>query len=238
MDFIEVFESALPDALCRELVDVFERHPAVKAGVTGFGLDPQKKRSRDLTLDSHPDLHRYLRVIQPYTLQRLTQYCRRYPFALIGGVSPTVVDPETREPRLVDVEVFEKLAERPLFGLIKTILRSGAVNLQKYEAGVGGYPHWHSEIYPDDEHCEPLHRVLFYMYYLNDIERGGETEFYFQKRSIRPRRGTLVIAPAGFTHAHRGNVPLSADKYILTSWILFRRAEELFAARTAPGGGA
>ena len=71
---------------------------------------------------------------------------------------------------------------------------------------------------------EALHRVVFWMYYLNDVAEGGETEFYFQKTSIRPEKGTLVIAPAGFTHTHRGNVPLSNDKYIATSWLLYCRA--------------
>jgi hypothetical protein len=32
-----------------------------------------------------------------------------------------------------------------------------------------------------------------------------------------------VIMPAGFTHTHRGNVPLSGDKYIMTSWLLYAR---------------
>ena len=26
--------------------------------------------------------------------------------------------------------------------------------------GTGGYPHWHSEVYPKDANCDPLHRVL------------------------------------------------------------------------------
>lgn len=234
MDFIEVIDSALPAGFCRELVEVFERHPAVKAGITGAGLDLEKKRSRDLTFDSHSELHDYLLRLQPVTLANLASYCRRYPFALIGGLSPTLVDPETRAPVTVDVSAFGKLSDRQRLTLIKTIFRSGTVNLQKYERGSGGYPHWHSEIFPDDARCESLHRALFYMYYLNDVAEGGETEFYFQRRRIRPRCGTMLIAPAGFTHAHRGNVPQSGDKYILTSWILFRRAEQLFAERKAP----
>ena len=38
----------------------------------------------------------------------------------------------------------------------------------------------------------------------------------------------LVIAPAGFTHTHRGNTPVGGDKYIATSWVLFQRSEQLF----------
>jgi hypothetical protein len=42
----------------------------------------------------------------------------------------------------------------------------------------------------------------------------------------------MVIAPAYFTHTHRGCVPVSNDKYILTSWILLNRAEQLYQAPT------
>ncbi|MEC7470920.1 MAG: 2OG-Fe(II) oxygenase, partial [Pseudomonadota bacterium] len=31
-----------------------------------------------------------------------------------------------------------------------------------------------------------------------------------------------------FTHTHRGQIPVSDDKYILTSWVLFNRAEQLY----------
>jgi hypothetical protein len=40
----------------------------------------------------------------------------------------------------------------------------------------------------------------------------------------------MVIAPAGFTHTHRGNTPVSNDKYILTSWVLFNPSKLIFAA--------
>lgn len=203
----------------------------MKEGRTGGGIDRDKKRSRDLTLDSHPELHEKLARLQPYTLVHLARYFRRYPFALIGAVSTTLRDPHTGKPFVVDIERFATITDSQLFTLIKAIYRSGIVNLQRYERDIGGYPYWHSEIYPEDERCDPLHRVLFYMYYLNNVEEGGETEFYFQKRSIVPRLGTLVIAPAGFTHTHRGNVPRSNNKYILTSWLMFRRSEQLFRER-------
>ena len=38
---------------------------------------------------------------------------------------------------------------------------------------------------------------------------------------VKPKQGTLVIWPAAFTHTHRGNPPLSNDKYIVTGWTEF-----------------
>lgn len=58
---------------------------------------------------------------------------------------------------------------------------------------------------------------------------GGETEFLYRRRKIEARQGRLIIAPAGFTHTHKGHVAASRDKYVATSWIPYRRAEALFA---------
>ena len=52
-----------------------------------------------------------------------------------------------------------------------------------------------------------------------DIVEGGETEFLYQSKRFQPKRGQFLIWPAGFTHVHRGNPPLSGEKYISTSWL-------------------
>lgn len=118
-----------------------------------------------------------------------------------------------------------------LGALVQAMYRCGPINLQKYLRASGGYHHWHSEIYPQNASCESLHRVLLFQFYLNDVEDGGETAFLYQGRNIEARQGRLIIAPAGFTHTHKGHVSRSGDKYVATSWILFRRAEELFGPR-------
>ena len=57
------------------------------------------------------------------------------------------------------------------------------------------------------------------MFYLNDVKEGGETEFYHQKIKIKPKKGTAVIWPSFYTHLHKGNVPVSNNKYILNVWL-------------------
>lgn len=90
------------------------------------------------------------------------------------------------------------------------------IKLQKTEEG-GGYHVWHYE----SGSYHTAFRELVWMIYLNDVteeDSGGETEFFYQKRRIKPTTGTVVIWPAAFTHLHRGNMLLKGTKYIMTGW--------------------
>jgi len=82
----------------------------------------------------------------------------------------------------------------------------------------GGYHIWHSE--NGDKHFSS--RIGVYILYLNDVAEGGETEFLYLSKRIAPKKGRLVIFPPNYPWAHRGNPPLSGDKYILTGWVEFR----------------
>ena len=81
----------------------------------------------------------------------------------------------------------------------------------------GGYHIWHHE----NGSYYFQQREIVWMIYLNDIEDGGETEFLYQKKRIKPTQGTVVIWPAAFTHTHRGGLLCGdKDKYILTGWYI------------------
>ena len=89
-----------------------------------------------------------------------------------------------------------------------------AVKLQRTDLA-SGYHVWHFE----NAGSANRTRLLVWMLYLNNVDEGGETEFLYQSKRIKPKKGTMLIWPAGFTHTHRGNPPLSGTKYIATSWI-------------------
>lgn len=227
MDFIEVFPNAISHTLCDRLITIFNAHPSVAAGQTGHGVDRSKKFSFDLTLEHHGELASIRDELLTGVFPCVCQYFDKYSMALMGAVSVQVADLSGQVLTLSN-ENYGTLGANRLDSLVKYLYRSGNINIQKYPQGQGGYPHWHSEQYPQLEQSEALHRVALFMVYLNDVAEGGETEFYYQQRQVRPSKGTVVIAPAGFTHTHRGNVPISNDKYIATSWIMFNRAEQLY----------
>ncbi len=82
-----------------------------------------------------------------------------------------------------------------------------------------GYHVWHIEHNKGFDN-EP--RAFVFSIYLNDVEEGGETEFLHFSKRCKPKTGRIVIWPAGFPYLHRGNPPLSGEKYILTSWMMLR----------------
>lgn len=98
-------------------------------------------------------------------------------------------------------------------------IRCVSMKMQRTNPG-GGYHVWHSEQGPR-EHSG---RVLVYILYLNtlDPEHAGETEFLYQQARYRPIENTMLLWPAAFTHAHRGNTVFGDKaKYVVTGWFYY-----------------
>lgn len=228
-DFIEVFPDALDPALCEALVARFNASADAVPGRIGGGVLPDLKDSLDLTITGRPDWQDVEGALNQTVFRGLMAYLRRYPHTLIAPLMLEVPAADGRRHRLTP-ERMAQMEDAELAPVVQTVLRPGSINLQRYTANRGGYPYWHCELYPRDAHAETLHRHLLWTIYLNDAFDEGETEFLYQQRCVTPRTGSLLIAPAAFTHTHRGNRPKGGDKFIATSWILFQRAERLFAA--------
>ena len=94
-----------------------------------------------------------------------------------------------------------------------TDITDNGYTIKQYEPG--DYFHWHVDRQMNQTHI----RTLAYIWYLNDSFEKGETEFLYQSKRFQPKRGQVLIWPRGFTHTHRGNPPLSGEKYIATSWL-------------------
>ncbi len=227
-DFIAVIDDVLHPDLCKDIITTFEKSPHQEPGRTGGGVDTDRKLSTDIPFSEKPEFKDQFQQVMQKTSEQLVKYIEQHYFALIGPIGLTVRDPKTGQPVKLTQDNFEEAGKQHLPGLVNHLFRIGLVNAQRYTAGEGGYPHWHSEVFPQLQHNEALHRILLFMFYLNDVDEGGETDFYYQDRSVKPKTGRMVIAPAYFTHTHRGNMPKSNDKYILTSWLLFNRAEKIY----------
>jgi hypothetical protein len=92
------------------------------------------------------------------------------------------------------------------------------LSVQRYPPG-GGYVVWHTERTSATPQC--VYRHLAFMTYLNDVDEGGETEFFHQELKVKPRKGLSLIWPVDWTHTHRGVAAPNEVKTITTGWIRF-----------------
>lgn len=231
-DFIELTPGLIDPRACQHLVARFERSGQAQRGRTGGGLDTTLKDSWDICIDDYPDWRDAVNLFNTAMMQALMRYVRKFPYVVLAPIAMRMPDPMTGNLQLLDPTAVAQMPDSLLQSMLIKVFRPGTINIQKYLADQGGYPYWHCELYPklQDPGADTLHRVLLWSVYLNDGFAEGETEFFHQRRLIRPQTGAMLLAPAGFTHTHRGNRPRGADKYIATSWILYQRAEVLFAS--------
>lgn len=75
-------------------------------------------------------------------------------------------------------------------------------------------------------HFDSVHEVasryLVFLWYLNDVDEGGATEFPDLGISVRPSAGRLLVFPPYWMFQHVGQPPISGDKYILSTYLLFQ----------------
>lgn len=74
-------------------------------------------------------------------------------------------------------------------------------------------------------HFDAIHHVanryLVLLWYLNDVEQGGETRFPQLDVTVEARAGRLLMFPPYWMYQHEGLPPISGDKYIVSTYLLF-----------------
>ena len=191
-DFIAQYTEVYPAGYCQFLIDEFER-----LAQDGAGYNRQK--SEGAPKHAKNDLSVELNG-------------RAHNHTLFEGT------------RAVDVffkglqQCFEHYTRE--FSVLKDAkINASCMKMQRTDPG-GGYHIWHAE----QNSGAQSDRALVYMLYLNTLppEAAGETEFLYQRLRLNPQENTMVLWPAAYTHAHRGNTVFGdSSKYIVTGWFYY-----------------
>ena len=72
----------------------------------------------------------------------------------------------------------------------------------------------------DVTNYETSRRFLSFLWYLNDVEIGGNT--VFKDLNISPKRGTLIMFPPLWMYPHKGEPPISGPKYIMSAYLHYK----------------
>ena len=229
-NFVEVYDNALSDEICDELVGEFEYLDSlgetwpgtIGASCGDSEIVKELKDSQDVNLMKllrkwgHEDTSPVLGSGLPYgeIFQAIADACRECLTKY-----DTKYEYFANFMNLKDIGYWhnESLPKKRNQKYINSLFEpTDSLLLKRYRKGVQGYHRWHSDL--DDSSSKTVKRSHVIQFYLNDVSEGGETEFYHQKLKIKPKKGTAVVFPTYYTHMHRGNIPLSNDKYILNTW--------------------
>lgn len=187
---IQVVDGLLDDEVCRNfLARVNEVWSMSSAGKTLGGVDTRTKFSEDLG----------------------------YSRGVFGGCwsdIDTILDQRICQAITSAVAIYKQ--EYRHLDCWSEISDSG-FQVQKYLKSYGYYrPHVDSFPSPFSTISG---RVLAMVIYLNDVNYGGETNFPLHEVAVTPKAGRIVFFPATWTHPHESRVPISGDKWIISSFI-------------------
>jgi len=191
-DFIGIYDGYIPDEACDQAIELFNKYQEFNKIFSRFSSEGA---TQDFKNDKQLFCTADVLTDQEFNVNKLKSLMVNFDMALRHYYTETNVKKYTAENIITD-----------------------HVKIQKTMPSQG-YHVWHVE---HGQGRENEKRVLVYSIYLNTVEDGGETEFLYQSQRVKPVKGRIVIWPAGFPYVHRGNPPLSGEKYIVTSWINYK----------------
>ena len=201
-NLIKIYNNSLNPEICQFIIDKFESSQNLIEGMSGGGVKKSVKASTDLMIHSERHTDKDWDYIYNYLMENLLSHLVDY---LEHNDFPILSSNFSSKSSIV------RTAQSCFMSSNNNIPH---IQMQRYIVGEGYYA-WHHE----NEGGSTSKRELFFIYYLNTLNTGG-TEFKYNPQIVYPETGKLIMAPAYWTHKHRGNAPGGGNtKYILTGWI-------------------
>ena len=195
-DYFYINDNSLSKELCFDIINLFENENNKYEGTTVSGLNKSIKDTTEVQIpqNSKSPLFNKLRALLD---KELSNNIKKY----VNNINNFVSEHE------------EKSEHK--FKIFNDFLSFDTMQIQKYDKQKGRYVYHHDFMIQEKE---KRYRVITFIWYLNNVEEGGETEFWSEYK-IKPTAGKLVLFPASWTFPHRGKMPISHDKYIITGWV-------------------
>jgi len=186
---------SLSKELCEQIIQRYDAELHMKyQGVTAAGLDKSVKDTQDMSI---PENEEWAEVNHLLTSE-LEKHMKLYMKSIETG-------PHYKKENNFGQEYHH---------LQETLIQVNNFMIQRYEQNKGKY------VYHHDGSNETKHsRAVTYLWYLNDVVEGGETDFFGGTFKITPETGKLLLFPACWSYPHRGNMPITSSKYIVTGWL-------------------
>ena len=196
--YIYTNKYSLSSELSRDIIELFENEERKYDGVTHGGMQKNIKDTKDFVIpENETKWYKYYKFLS----DELTRNSHIYINKLNDNPSFQNINQKT-------TNIFKQFS-----GV--NISHSGFM-VQRYIRNEGRYV-YHNDFSVDIKNKK--NRVITYLWYLNDLEEGGETDFPDLNLMIKPETGKLVLFPASWNFPHCGKIPISSNKYIITGWL-------------------
>ena len=196
MNFIYQNEYSICPELCNEIIEMYEMEDNKSDGSTIGGIQKKVKDTTDYTI---PKNNEKWGKIEEFLYKELHKNILKY----VKQINCSKYTEEFNHG--CDSSIFKNQN-----------FEANDFMIQKYEKNKGKY------VYHNDFHIvSNKYRVIAFLWYLNNVEEGGETEFW-DNYKIKPTAGKLVLFPACWSYPHRGLMPVSDNKYIITNWLYIK----------------
>jgi len=202
--YIYINKSFLSKELCNIIIEMFEDEINGKyEGLTAGGITKDVKKTTDFIIPKE------LKDNNDFTIKKWSKIQKILSEELDRNVNKYINNIFTS----LNIDKKENNTKYNVFS--QKFLTHDKFMIQKYNKNDGKFT------YHDDFKIDwdlQRYRVITYIWYLNNVENGGETEIWDDFK-IKPETGKLLLFPASWTFPHRGIMPISDNKYIITGWL-------------------
>jgi hypothetical protein len=190
--YIYINKHSLSPELCKDIIEIFEKTQNKHRATTLGGLNEDVLRAMQCYINDITD--KDWPTIHEFLKQELLNNLKTYAKMLDNQIG--------------DGNAYQHFKEDIIYDNF---------HINKYECKNEGKYEYHIDSYLtkgiDQE------RQITFIWYLNDVAEGGETEMKGNIR-IKPESGKLLLFPSTWTYPHCSRKTISNDKYVIVGWLM------------------
>jgi hypothetical protein len=190
--YIYINKHSLAPELCKYIIDIYEKTQNKYRATTLGGVNEDTFKATQCNIEDITDPN--WTPIHEFLNQELTNNMKKYM--------------KTLNDQIGDGKTYQHFKEDIIYN---------GFHINKYECNNEGKYDYHIDSYLTKGMEQE--RYITFIWYLNDVAEGGETEMRGNMR-IKPESGKLLLFPSSWTYPHCSQTTISNDKYVIVGWLM------------------
>lgn len=190
--YIYINKHSLSPELCKNIIEIYEKTQNKHRATTLGGVNENILNATQCDIQNITDDD--WSVIHEFLQKELINNLKTYTKSL--------------NDQICDGNTYQHLKEGIVYD---------GFHINKYECKNEGKYEYHIDRYLNKGMDQERH--ITFIWYLNDVAEGGETEMRGNMR-IKPESGKLLLFPSTWTYPHCSRKTISNNKYVIVGWLM------------------